>query len=245
MPGLLDFFWSFLPLFLITGATLFVYIRGRKVNSRLMREATSSIMDVMKPYGVERLIEEKKTSSGLVLEGKLKKSECPLRSFRVVLSLDDRQLLVSYLFMKLSKPNDYILFETTFKTRPKVSLQVMPRTEESLIRKYSEYLTKLDDVSLAEAIRKREVSSKIQKFDETFLIKTTNRRHALSLVGNAEFVRILLKMEKAAYWMAIDRSENVFKAMFKVNSFLDMNAFADLFVGMANRISDLKDTRRH
>lgn len=245
MPSLIDYFWSFLPLILITGATLIVYIRGRKVNGRMMEAATSEIKDVMTSFGVERLIEEKRTSSGLVLDGKVKKGAAPLRSFRAVLSLDDRQLLISYLFMKLTQPNDYILFETTFRSRPKVSLQVIPRQEESLIRKYAEYLTKLDDVSLAEAVKKREASSKILKFDEIYLIKATNRRLALSIVGNAEFVRTMLRMEKAAYWMAVDRSENVFKAMFKLNDSLDMNAFAELFIHMTERIDSIKEVRKH
>ncbi|MFX0115380.1 MAG: hypothetical protein ACFFB3_12595 [Candidatus Hodarchaeota archaeon] len=243
--SLIDAFWSFLPLILITGATIIVYIRGRKVNSRMMETTTEEIKVTMAPYGVDQLLEEKRTSSGLVLDGKVKKADSSLRSFRAVLSLDDRQLLISYLFMKLTRPNDYVLFETTFKSRPKVSLQVIPRQEESLIRKYAEYLTKLDDVSLAEAVKKREVSSKILKFDETFLVKSTNRRLALAIVGNAQFVRTMLKMEKAAYWMAVDRSENVFKAMFKLNDSLDMTAFAELFIDMTERISSLKDTRRH
>lgn len=245
MVSLIDAFWSFLPLILITGATLLVYIRGRKVNGRMMEHALEEIKDVMAPYGVERLVEEKRTSSGLVLDGKVKRGDTPIRSFRVVLSLDDRQLLISYLFMKLTQPNDYVLFETTFKSRPKVSLQVIPRQEEGLIRKYADYLTKLDDISLAEAVKKREVSGKIAKFDETFLIKTTNRRMALGIVGTAEFVRTMLKMEKAAYWMAVDRSENVFKAMFKLNESLDMVAFAALFVNMSERIASIKDARRH
>ncbi len=184
-----------------------------------VEEATKGIV---KAYNVE-----KKTLSGIILKASLSKP-LPVRWFKVVYSLEDRHLLLSLMASLFSKPRDLVLFEANLPERPGTNIEIIPVREKSVITRNNKFLVTLDDVHFS-----------LKKFDDYFVVKSSNAKLAHQILGDKEVIKKLYALREYVYWISIDRKEEPwFKFMCYAKDELDYEQYQTLFFHLAGRTSE-------
>ncbi|MFX0091239.1 MAG: hypothetical protein ACFFBD_05700 [Candidatus Hodarchaeota archaeon] len=216
----------FLPLIIVIGLTVVIWIIGGRINKRTLRSIEAELERVVKGRIVDSLDVEGASAASMVFVGTPLIRD--LRSFKTVVSLEERHLLITFIFSLVSKPQDYVLFEANLPERPPVAIEIMPWREKRLIEKNSKELTKLELLEFRN-----------EKFDEAFMVRASRRGAALEILGDKELFKTLYQSREFLYWISVDPKETPhLKVMGRWNKAVKLDKMAEIFLVLAKRTNE-------
>ncbi len=195
------------------------------MNKRMFAKIDSELERVVIGHITNELEEEGGSPSTRVMIGAPLLRD--LKTFKTLVSLEERHLLVTFIFSLFSKPQDFVLFESNLPQRPPVAIEIMPWKEKRLIEKNSEYLTNLELLEFRN-----------EKFDSALMVRANRRGPALEILGDKTLFKTLYQIRDYLYWISVDfKEEPHLKVMVRWQKKVNMDKMKEVFLTLAQRIN--------
>ncbi|MFX0062937.1 MAG: hypothetical protein ACFFC7_12225 [Candidatus Hermodarchaeota archaeon] len=222
---LFDIITIFLPLILVISLTIIIWFIGRSMNKRMFMKIDSEIERVVIGDITTELEVEGSSPSTKVMIGAPRLRD--LKTFKTLVSLEERHLLVTFIFSLFGKPQDFVLFESNLPQRPPVAIEIMPWKEKRLIEKNSKYLTNLELLEF-----------KNEKFDSALMVRASRRGPALEILGDKMLFKTIYQIRNYLYWISVDfKEEPHLKVMVRWQKNVNMDKMKEVFLTLAQRIN--------
>jgi hypothetical protein len=212
ISNILNLVVAFLPAGAILGLTGYAWIFGRRKNRKFLKSNTEIVSQTLQKVVPQGFDVEQATPSGtsLVPRKDSKEREGAFRRFRVVFSLEDRHLLLTWIMSLFSGSKDVVAFEFDPKYRSPVNLEIISAKEKRLIQKEKDKLLALDTVELASEVRTTKAESKqlLEEFDSFFEIKASNSKLAMLILARTDLLQQIVNRHKELIRISIDRKRD-------------------------------------
>lgn len=193
-----DFLISLSPFFIFTGVWAIVYVRGNKVNKKLLDKIETQIYESLAPFTNE--INKVKIRSD-EYEYRSKSKNKNIKILTLHLKLVSRSFIIQWIINLFFKEKDRLFIGTKFgssqgEENPVYRLDIVPYRKKSFISQRFDLFVAMDDIpTLSKSV------------DKKFMVKSESVAYVEHYVDNPEFIKLVSGMEEVIEHLTLHKSK--------------------------------------
>ncbi|MFV2016430.1 MAG: hypothetical protein ACC656_13445 [Candidatus Heimdallarchaeota archaeon] len=193
-----DFIISLSPFFIFTGVWAVVYVRGNKVNKKLLDKIETQIYKTLTPYTNE--INKVKIRSD-EYEFRCKSKSKNIMILTLHLKLVSRSFIIQWIINLFFKERDRLFIGTKFGTshgeeNPVYRFDIVPYRKKSFISQRFDLFVAMDDIPTMS-----------KSVDQRFMVKSESVAYVEHFVDNPEFIKLVSEMENILEHLTLHKSK--------------------------------------